>query len=198
MKTGSRGRLVRTGAAVLLAVGVLAANAAVPDWQRKYRPLATRGTVDEVVNAGPFTMRVDRVELARSLASGSLTGSGQLPTPGIWVVVWARMKVHEEPTSASSVALLTRDGHRYRASDRPDLQRLLNEQSLEPGIGRYGAFVFEIPPERLAGARLLVSTALVPTLGPQARIDLGLDAERLAGMVEHAPRGYELSEVGFR
>ena len=188
-----------TGLALLALV--LAVHRLEPDRDQELRPLAVEGERGRPVDAGAFTIEVQRVTTARTVISRSGLGGVQpLTTGGTWVLVWATATARREPLELLGSYLVTRDGHRYAATERlGGVGRTLDGTTLEPGIARHGAIVFEVPHRRLAGARLSVSDQPPPNrLGYEARIALGIDDRRAATLVSEAPALVELAEVSYR
>lgn len=80
----------RWAALLLLGVLVLALHRFVPDKERELAPLPTEGTVGRPVDAGAFTIEVENVTAARTVArTGAFSSGPRRDTAGIWVLVWA-------------------------------------------------------------------------------------------------------------
>jgi hypothetical protein len=93
-------------------------------------------------------------------------------------------------TSYARTRLVARDGTSYLASARvPTDIQLTSGLGAEPGIPRRGMVVFEIPPDRLAGAVLRVVRGDVGggRLAPEAVVDLGIDESTARRLLDRAP-----------
>ncbi|MFC7383944.1 hypothetical protein [Sphaerisporangium rhizosphaerae] len=178
---------VLTGA--LLLGGILGVLRSTPDVEEKYAPIATSGEMGEQVDTTAFQLRVDRLQLGRSVRLEDAFGFLGEPrtTAGIWVVVWATVAATTEETLVRGARLRTADGMEYLASS---LIGTLDKVPLQPGIPAYGPILFELPPDRLTGATLHV-TVHSPIegdyLGPAADVDLRLSAPYTKKLIEQAP-----------
>jgi hypothetical protein len=104
---------------------------------------------------GPFVdARVTSVRLASRVEQGT-TG---VSTSRVFVVVGVEVAGHREFAPLSRFALHTADGYSY--AQRGDLPRA-QPSGVEPGFTSVGSVLFELPPERVAGADL----ELVPHAG---------------------------------
>ncbi|GAB2622971.1 hypothetical protein GCM10027067_38930 [Pseudactinotalea suaedae] len=100
--------------------------------------------------------------------------SEPLTTAARFVVVDLTADARTDDVSFSGdVWLLTTTGHRY--GPRPEFSRG-HPPSIEPGFTATGTYVFQVPADRLDGARLLVEppTPLFLTYDVTVRVDLGL------------------------
>jgi hypothetical protein len=196
---------MKRAAAVL--VGVALAGAAVwvrartpDDYDRRYAPLATTGRAGKAVTAGGFTVRVERVTVARSVSSAQKEA---VRPDGVFVVVTAAVTSRRNPLQLSAVWLRTKDGREFRQSMKDvttPADGTLDAAALSPGLWRRGPLVFEIPPSLLAGTTLLVSDRApddnktpdgFPPFGfeltAQANIPLGIGDTAARRMVAAAP-----------
>ena len=91
------------------------------------------------------------------------------------VIVTVEAAVRTTRTHFGGVALITADDHEY--APRPEFSQA-EPQATQPGFSVLGHYVFEVPPERLDGARLLVDPdgAEFDVYDAAVRVDLGLDA----------------------
>lgn len=141
-----------------LAVAAVWARACTPDdYDHRYAPLATTGHVGSAVTAGAFTLKVERVTVARSVYSAQ---KEILRPDGVFVIVTASATSRRDPVQLSAVWLRTRDGREFRESIKgvtTPAGGTLDAGPLAPGVWLRGAFVFEIPSSLLAGTTLIVS-----------------------------------------
>ncbi len=95
--------------------------------------------------------RVHSARLGHSLLRPTI--DEPLLTGAVFVVVELEVQVRDRVLSLSTVTLETADGHSYRQLTDPGLGELSLTQ---PGWTSHGTAVFEVPPERVPGARLVV------------------------------------------
>lgn len=95
--------------------------------------------------------RVDGARLARSLRRPTI--EEPLVSTAVFAVIELEVQVRDRALSLSDLTLQTADGHRYSQLADPGLGGLSLTQ---PGWTSHGTAVFELPPERVPGARLVV------------------------------------------
>ncbi|MFE9244759.1 hypothetical protein [Nocardiopsis sp. NPDC006938] len=136
-------------------------------------PITTKGDAGTTVDADDFTVRVTETELVSSLEVPDEAGAVQ--ANGVWVVVWADVTAAHEPIGNLRSELLMKDGTTY--VERGWFSESLDRQVLSPGLTLHGAFVFEVPSERIEEPALVITNAqgYDSRLGAQARVDLGVD-----------------------
>jgi hypothetical protein len=165
-----------------------------PDLQaRRTDPVRTTGTAGEEVANPVFSVRVQRVDVARSLKSGSsLSGAREFGTDGIFVIVDMQLKSNKEPFRLQTTHLETPGGYDYSSGPRLGLSDLV-AISYEPLIWARAVVVFEIPKNRLAGARIVIGESkLLNQLSAETAVDLGIGKAKAADLIAHATNGYEL------
>ncbi|MFL6053877.1 MAG: hypothetical protein ACJ72W_13320 [Actinoallomurus sp.] len=159
---------------------------------RLQTPLSADSRIGTVVDNRVFTVRVDRVDVASGIRKEDvLSGDRRMATPGIFVIVYVSAKSDVKPLRLGHVRLATRGGISYDESGRTDIITL--DPSLEPMLWRSTFYLFEIPKDRLAGARLIVGQSdLINNLSAESAVDLGLTAGRAAGLLAHPATDYTL------
>jgi hypothetical protein len=171
-------------ATALTLVAIVALRRAEPDYERKIAPLPVPGKVGERVVARNFAITVKRARLARAYVTRpkSFDGPPRRVLPdGIWMSALVEVEALREPGSVSA-RLRTRDGLFYQlsGSDRPDVDAVnLAQKRFSPGLRVSGAFFFDVPRDRLQGARLEFfwgALPIPPGMDHRVDIDLGLDA----------------------
>lgn len=155
---------------------------------KEQNPIITQGHVGAVVENRVFTVKVDRVDVA----SGIVKDDGRrMPTPGIFVMVHLSAKSNIKPMRLGHVRLVTRGGLSYDDSGRVDI--ITPDPPLEPMLWRSLFYVFEIPKDRLAGARLVVGQSdLINNLSAESQVDLRIGADKAAQMLAHPSTDYAL------
>lgn len=169
----------------------------LPNTTENQAPFAIRGKMDETVRARTFAARVERVELARTLVVPGVLSTQppkRIETGGVWVLVHTRIDPLREAVSPAGARLRSRGGVSYTADDgRVDLRYRLNGGEVMPGeVGR-GVLLFEVPPQRIAGASLLLREAkYAGELDSELEIDLGLTEARVREMLRAMPDALSL------
>ncbi|MFD0691579.1 hypothetical protein [Actinomadura fibrosa] len=156
-------------------------------------PIRTSGRIGHEVTNREFSVRVERVDAARSLApSLSLGNQPAVGSDGVYLIVRLRAMSRREPLKLASAVLETPGGFTYKADPRTGAASVL-EPDFQPLIWTATAFVFELPRERVAGAHLVVGTGgLLPQLSAAADVDLGLGAARAAELLRTATDRYDV------
>ncbi|TFF17095.1 hypothetical protein [Cellulosimicrobium funkei] len=182
----SDGRPRRTGRTVtvvllVLAVGAGAAVSRVDTWWPTLTPTTSRGTVGEVVTAGPVRVRVDDVRTGTTLDDD---GSGPLTTDGVWVVVDLAVSGTTGEASVEVVELRDAAGRDHEASRRVGNQVL--STFADPDVPEAGTVAVEVPARALEGdlvLRVLTEHQDADLDRPQAiaEVDLGRVAPPAAG-----------------
>lgn len=180
-----------------LLVALVAANRLIPDYDQKLRPINTDGVIGRTTHTPAFNIKIDTVTAGHWLAQKSGFDEPE-HTSAIFVLVWADLTGVDKPVTLDTAYLRTADGHRYDTTDAMGFEAL-DETGSEPGLDRYGAIGFEVPPYRIAGARLVVGEAGGENrLGPQATVDLGITPDAARRLVAQAPRIVTYSRAVYR
>ncbi|MEW2358899.1 hypothetical protein [Spirillospora sp. NPDC029432] len=182
-----RGGAAITGTALLAAAMWL--YAVRPGVQAKeLDPIRTEGRVGAVVSTGDFRVRVDSVTAARSLKS---TLGAPERTEGIFLIVGFQAMARKEPVKLQSVVLETPDGFTFRPGPRLGVSAP-TANDYQPLLWSRSSYVFEVPRDAVAGARLVVGTGgLLPQLSAAADIDLGLTGAKAAELLGGAAESYD-------
>ncbi|WP_053618476.1 hypothetical protein [Nocardiopsis sp. NRRL B-16309] len=168
-------RLWSIVASVVLVVVIVALQRFLVSDQDQLDPIATSGTADAAVATDDFTAEVAETGVATALEVAGTDGTTQeVEANGVWVVVWVRVTSEHTPIDTMYAELRMDDDTLY--SERGWFTDSLGRSDFSPGITVYGAFVFEVPRDRLDRPALLLTNAsgLDRRLGAQADIDLGL------------------------
>ncbi|MEV7966565.1 hypothetical protein AB0O34_11360 [Sphaerisporangium sp. NPDC088356] len=170
---GSHGRrlLRRLGnGAVALAIGAAAvyAHTFTMDKEDLDAPLTSRAAAGGVASTGRFSARLGKVVAASSLTlltTGTDPDSGHVKirkstrvgTRDVFVVASVSATSPGEPTRLENAWLRTADGIDYTATDRVDPAFTLAQRPVQKGWWVDVVFVFEVPPEAVRGASIVVS-----------------------------------------
>jgi hypothetical protein len=185
---------------LLLVAGIVAGVELRPAEDERTDPITTNGRLGEPVDTGDFELTVEKVRVTHALTfDDGFTSGPALRSKGVWVVLTATLVGGSNPVTYDDARLETPGGYAYELSGRTDSSLTLTDDvRIGPGIARRGAIVFELPPDRLAGARLRLGMASADRrLGPEALVDLELDAATTRRLVDRASKRIALTPVEF-
>lgn len=192
-------RLLRILLGLVLIAGVLAAGRLTPISNDRVAQIVTRGKLGETVDTGGFKLTVHKVQTTTTLTTAETFGStGAQVTKDTWLVLDATVVGDWRPATYDDARLETGGGYSYRSSDR-FAGGVVTEDLIQPGIARRGMIVFELPKDRLAGAKLRLgrSQSEDVRLGPAALVDLKIDDAKAAQLLKSAPKLIRLPEVRY-
>lgn len=157
-------------------------------------PLLAHGGVGSVIKTPYFSMKVGSVQVAATIQKPGYPKPRIIGTPGLFVIVQAQVRGERRPYRLGHVRLATRGGVTYQESGRPDLPSANDE--VQPMLWTSTTYIFEVPKDRLAGARLIVGTAeLLNQLSGETDVDLSIDDARAARMRAHPAPAYVLKTL---
>jgi hypothetical protein len=194
------GRLLIQGGAAVTGAALLAAAMWLYDVKPQVEatnmdPIRSTGRIGHVVTTPDFSIEVQRVDAARSLARGILGVGAPVRTGGVFLIVRARVMSQREPLRLQTAELETSGGYSYDHDPRTEVSE--TDAELQPLVWDKAAFVFELPSQRLAGARLVVGQGgLRPQLSAEAQVDLGITPARAAELARGATEGYDIRAAG--
>ncbi|MBV2364320.1 hypothetical protein ACFPZ0_21375 [Streptomonospora nanhaiensis] len=186
MATALPRRALTVASCAVLLVLIFVAQSMLPGETDDTEPIAFSGEVGTEVDADQFTITASEARIAASVQDeGGLGGGAALKPHGVWVVVPARITSQHAPLGTVEARLAMGDGYTYSVTSW--LYNGLGTGSgptLSPGISVGGAFVFEVPKDRLVDPVLQVSAreSLDARLSARADIDLGLGEDEIAEM----------------
>jgi hypothetical protein len=157
---------------------------------RAQTPITTSGRIGATVDNRDFSVKVDRVDVARSISKPSYPTPKIIRGLGLFVIVHLGIRSNQKPFQPGHVRLVTRGGVAYGESGRPAISTFGNSgyQAMLWGPATY---IFEIPPDRLAGVRLVIGgSALLDQLSAETSVDLGIDGDRAAQLKAHPAATY--------
>ncbi|GAA4612472.1 hypothetical protein GCM10023195_53510 [Actinoallomurus liliacearum] len=201
--------------AVALACAAVALQSARWSYTRAYGPFVKNGRIGQTVTEPRFTIEVDRVDGARTIhvPPTEYAKAQEIPATGVFVVVLATIEARHSLVYAGQTRLHTRYGD-YSPTDEfggggglsKPVVTTLGYVRFEPGMPRRGAYVFDVPPAAVAGARLYVSDHDAEDapfgfyrddprrFAAEVHVDLGLDAAEAARLTTRPPSGYSVPE----
>lgn len=171
--------------------------------EQETAPIAKAGTRGSVVDADRFTMRVDKVRLARSVSEKDTFGGGGTPLKanGVWVVVEATVETTRSPMRPGKPTLTNGDDFEYAAGTQVTTTIDQTQEPYEPGIPRRGILVFEIPPKKLTPPLTLrmqmTEGGLDARLAAEAQIDLDLDGAAIDTLRAKVEKNVTIPELGY-
>jgi hypothetical protein len=144
---------------------------------KEQNPITSHGRIGAVVDNREFSVKVDGVDVASSITKSAFPTPKVMPSLGLFVVVHLNIKSNRKPFQPGHVRLVTRGGVSYDESGRASISTV--NGGYEPMLWAPATYVFEVPKDRLAGARLVIGqSVLLDQLSAETSVDLGIDAGR--------------------
>lgn len=152
------------------------------------KPIRSEGRIGKVAGNPVFSIKIESVQAARSMA----TYSKKLGTDGVFLIVQGRVRAEREPFTMGKVSLESH-GRIYRDSPRIGLNDTFMAE-FQPLLWGPMNAVFELPIDRLPGARLILSEGGRPStqLAAEASVDLGLTDSKTTELLAKATDGFTL------
>ena len=160
---------------------------------KQQNPLVSSGRIGSAVDNPDFSVKVGKIDVATGIAKASfLDQKAQvMRSPGIFVIVHLEIKSNQKPFRPGGPKLITRGGVSYDESGRPAIST--SNDDYQPMLWAPATYVFEIPKDRLPGARLVIGeSALLNQLSAETEVDLGIDDGEAARLLAHASPAYTL------
>ncbi|MBZ9917521.1 hypothetical protein FJ959_14670 [Mesorhizobium sp. B2-2-4] len=174
MKMRVLGNLAILAATVALSYGMQLSK---PHYADLTAPIPVDGAMHDTVRARSFDVRLDEVVFARALKTNQFGQQKLLTTSGVWAVVTTSLTATDASITVADGTWQGPTGLRYRQTERLGYRQDMPPHGVDPGLQKRGLFVFEVPPDQIGGARLLVSERQFGALDAQARISFdGLSA----------------------
>ncbi|MFL1376668.1 hypothetical protein [Nocardiopsis protaetiae] len=174
-RTGLGRRILTFVLCVVLTAAIFYTQRFIVSRQALVDPIATTGAQGAVVSSRAFEAEVTRVDVTAEIeVTSSVIGDAEkVPANGVWVVVWARVTALEDTVHGLSAQLNMADGVVYE--ERGWFWASLDQGTFSPAIPQRGAFVFEVPPDRLDGPTLVLThrPGYESRLSSRVEIDLG-------------------------
>lgn len=153
-------------------------------------PIPVDGAMHDRVHARSFDVRLDEVVFARALKTNQFGQEKLLTTSGLWAVVSTSLTATAASTTVADGTWQGPTGLRYHQTERLGYRQDMPPHGVDPGLEKRGLFVFEVPPDQIDGARLLISARQFGPLDAQARISLdrvpaGADGQPTAVLPEY-------------
>lgn len=191
-------RIVSAVAGVALAIGAVYAQTYVMTVNDKTAPLTVSGGMREELRTDHFSARLERIEFARSIRVKKAYSTDEAKTDQIFLVVKVGATSPRRPIKLVP-HLVTAGGLRFAATDKVDENATITAKWIQPGWWRSGLCFFEIPPDEVAGARVVVSEPVNSLYDdqyiPEVSMDLGLDEAKASEAMSAAKDGYEVSGI---
>lgn len=136
-------------------------------------PIPARGRLGDTVVGRAFEIRAEKVEFARTLKVDQFGQQKVLTTGGVWAVVTVAFAARAESTVVSVASWRGPTGLTYDQTERLSFMNGLLPVAVDPGLPKKARLIFEVRPDEVSNATLLVSEKLVAALDSQAEISLG-------------------------
>ncbi|MFC4530215.1 hypothetical protein [Sphaerisporangium dianthi] len=182
---------------IALAIGAVCLQTFVMTADEKAAPLTVSGGKGEILASDHFSARLEQIEFARSVRVKRTYTTDEVATDQIFLVVKVGATTPRRPIKLVPY-LVTADGLRFNATDKINETATLTDKWIQTGWWRSGLCFFEIPPGKVAGARVVVTEQQVNSLYddqylPEVSLDLGLDQARAREAMNAAKDVYEAS-----
>lgn len=135
-------------------------------------PIERTASMGEAVELRTFTATVTGVDGApESVHLGTVSA-----TSGLWVLVDLEYRAHDEPSYVGPV-LESESGRRYTSLGA----HVTTCPKGQPGITQTCHLLFEVPPDTLPGASLLIPSTIntIDVYDIRARVDLGITEQQV-------------------
>jgi len=136
-------------------------------------PIPARGKLGDTVVGRAFEVHAEKVEFARKLKVDQFGQQKVLTTGGVWAVVTVAFAARAESTVISVASWRGPTGLIYDQTERLSFMNGLLPVAVDPGLPKKARLIFEVRPDEVSNATLLVSEKLVAALDSQAEISLG-------------------------
>ena len=154
-----------------------------PHYAELIAPVPIRGKVGETIVGSSFEVRVEKLEFARKLKTDRFGETKVLTTGGVWAVVTVAFAATDRSTSVAVASWRGSSGLTYDHTERLSfINNGFLPVTVDPGLPRKARLVFEVSPEEVGNATLLISSKLLAALDSQAEISLGPVAASADGM----------------
>ncbi|PBB22273.1 MULTISPECIES: hypothetical protein [unclassified Mesorhizobium] len=163
------GNLVILASTVALSYGMQVSK---PHYADLTAPIPVDGAMRDTVRARSFDVRLDKVVFARALKTDQFGQERSLTTSGLWAVVSTNLTATAASTTVAEGTWQGPTGLRYHQTERLGYRQDMPPHGVDPGLEKRGLFVFEIPPDQIRGASLLIAARQFAPLDAQARISL--------------------------
>ncbi|MEV6982499.1 hypothetical protein AB0M95_14730 [Sphaerisporangium sp. NPDC051017] len=188
-------RLLAAVLGLALVCGAVYVQTFVLDADRLRAPLTVSGGMHDELVTDTFSARLERVEFARTIRIKKTYATDEATTDRIFMIVKVGATAPRRPVQLAAY-LLTADGLRFDPTDRVPPGATFSEKWVQPGWWRSGLYFFEVPKDRVAGARVVVrepQTLFGDDWVSEVSADLGLDATEAGRMIGAAKDVYEVT-----
>lgn len=136
-------------------------------------PIATVGQQKDTVSSRTFSIKVDKIIRARTLAFTRYGKPIERQSAGVWVIASVELQTKQETMTIQAAAIRGASGRLYRQTHRADgAPRLVSTKTLQPGLSSTGIMIFELPEEDAHDMTLIVSKKPSPQLDSEISIKL--------------------------
>ncbi|WP_248962510.1 hypothetical protein [Sphaerisporangium perillae] len=180
---------------LVLAAGAVYVQTRVLTADQLDDPLTVSGGMHDELETDLFSARLERVEFARSVRVKKQFSTDEATTEHVFLIVKMGATSRRKPVQLTA-HLITAGGLSFDPTDRVDARATMADKWVQPGWWRSGLYFFEIPPDKAAGSRVVLSepkTLFGDAFIPETSSDLGLDEAKARQMIDAAKDVYEVS-----
>ena len=153
-----------------------------PHYGELIGPIPIRGKVGETIVGRSFEVRAEKLEFARKLKTDRFGETKVLTTGGVWAVVTVEFAARAASTTVAVASWRGPTGLTYDHTERLSFVSGLLPVTIDPGLPRKARLIFEMRPEEVGNATVLISSKLMAALDSQAEISIGPVAAGSDGM----------------
>lgn len=161
---------------VLVGLGVVMLaflQSTTPSYAVLTGPIETIGQQKDTVSSTTFSVKVDKIIRAKTIAFTRYGKPIERQTEGVWVIASIELQTKYETMTIQAAAIEGASGRLYRQNHRADgAPRLVPTKELQPGLPTTGILVFEMPEEEAHDMTLVVSRQPAPQLDSEIRVKL--------------------------
>ncbi|MHC1547015.1 hypothetical protein [Phyllobacterium sp. K27] len=135
-------------------------------------PIAAYGNMHDLVHTREFDVTLNQVSFARELTYTQFGKVKVLTTSGLWAIASVELAATNKSAGVSTATWQGPTGLRFKQSNRVGWLPGQPPYMLEPGLPKQVQLAFEIMPDQVNGATLLMSAQMLPSLDSEARIKI--------------------------
>ncbi|MDX8436214.1 hypothetical protein RFN25_22590 [Mesorhizobium abyssinicae] len=153
-----------------------------PHYAELIGPIPAYGKLGDAVVGRGFEARAAKVAFARNLKVDRYGQTKVFTTGGIWAVVTVEFAASAQSTAVAVASWRGPTGLAYDQTERLSFADGLLPVAIDPGLPKKARLIFEVRPDEVSNATLLISEKLMSALDSQAEISLGPVAAAADGL----------------
>lgn len=184
------GHIFRIVAVIATALLLATLQTTTPPYAMLTGPIRTSGSSSETVAGRAFSLAVQDIAKARTIAYEQFGKTVALESSGVWIVISAELRSFDRTMPVRAATIVGASGRLYRQSQRAGgAPNIVSAKTVQPGLPTTGLFIFELPEDETAGMTLVVSENYDPQLQQEIAVSLATDAAVSRERLEIGPDG---------